>query len=311
MTAPRHRTYEQCGLRLRSTIPLPLREVEAGRAHVEVRRGAPLDTAAVPPGEVLASMDTGDGRRWYTATDDGERIRLRFHGCGEFVLDHALDQVMCRPDPEGSAELLPVLLAGTVTAFLLLLRGRTVLHASAVAGDAGALAFVGQSGRGKTTMAALLCAAGAKLVADDLLVVDEGPPVRCLGGSVELRLREAARPLAEAFPASAGRRETEDARLGLRAAAIETRALPLAAIVIPSPSRTATRVDIERVGPADAVFWLLSFPRVTGMTRADLVQRQFEALTQIATEVPVYRAEIPWGPPFAPAIADELRRLAA
>ena len=75
-----------------------------------------------------------------------------------------------------------------------------MLHASAVAVDGIGLAFVGQSGRGKSTVAALMCVDGAELVTDDVLTVDPGPPVRCQGGASELRLRAAAAHLADAHP---------------------------------------------------------------------------------------------------------------
>lgn len=50
------------------------------------------------------------------------------------------------------------------------LNGRPALHASAVANDQGAVAFVGPSGRGKSTLAALLSSGGRfRLMADDYL----------------------------------------------------------------------------------------------------------------------------------------------
>ena len=50
------------------------------------------------------------------------------------------------------------------------LNGRPALHASAVANEQGAVAFVGPSGRGKSTLAALLSSRGRfRLMADDYL----------------------------------------------------------------------------------------------------------------------------------------------
>jgi hypothetical protein len=51
------------------------------------------------------------------------------------------------------------------------LRGRELFHASAVAIDGGALAFVGLSGAGKSSIAAHLVARGAALVTDDVLAL--------------------------------------------------------------------------------------------------------------------------------------------
>lgn len=307
-TASATRTYWQCGWRMRSEIPLSLPPLPAGGpCDVDVRWGAPGDSTAAPPGQVIAAQEH-DGKRWYTATDDGPRYRLRFHACGEVLITRDLRHVTVHPDPGGRDELLPVLVAGTVSAFLLMLAGGCVLHASAVDVDGAAVAFVGQSGRGKSTMAALLCAAGHRLVTDDVLLVEPGPPATCAGGSMEVRLRPGSYELAATFPdPAASTRRTADQRLALGPPAVDARRYPLGAIVVPAPSRTAADVAISRLSPADAVVTLLSFPRIFGWQRHDVVVAQFEATSALAAAVPVYQARIPWGPPFradvAPAIA--------
>ncbi len=191
---------------------------------------------------------------------------------------------------------------------MLTLRGETVLHASAVALDG--LAFVGQSGRGKSTVAALLCLDGAELVTDDVLAMDTGPPVTCTGGAPELILRDGAAVLAESQP-DARTRVTADDRLALALRVAPLEPVPLAAIVIPAPSHTATDVEIRRLPPSTAVFWLLAFPRVHGWCRPDVISRDFAVISQIADTIPVYDVTIPWGPPFDPGVARSLAALAA
>ena len=53
------------------------------------------------------------------------------------------------------------------------LRGTHVLHASAVALAGRAVAFMGRSGVGKTTLAGRIVAHGARLMTDDVLAVDD------------------------------------------------------------------------------------------------------------------------------------------
>lgn len=52
------------------------------------------------------------------------------------------------------------------------LQGLELFHASAVAVDGGVVAFVAESGTGKTSVAAHLVAAGARLVTDDVLALE-------------------------------------------------------------------------------------------------------------------------------------------
>ncbi len=300
--------YLQCGVRLRSEVELALPLAEGGEWDVDIRRGPAVhDTASAPSGEVIAEYQQRDGENWYTATRTDSGYRMRFRECGEFEISGDLTDVVMREDPAGRTELLPILLAGTVSALLLNLRGHLVLHASAVEIDGAALAFVGQSGRGKSTMAALMCVDGAELITDDVLSVDPGPPVTCIGGAPELRLREKAASIARADPAAVIR-TTADERLAFapRTASVEHR--PLKAIVIPSPSRDAAQVETELIEPGKALFALLSFPRVHGWRDKQVLAREFAMLSQLVNEVPVVGATIPWGPPFDPDVARSLRK---
>lgn len=64
------------------------------------------------------------------------------------------------------------LLIGQVLPFAAVLRGLEVLHASAVAIDGEAVAFLGHSGAGKTSLAMALCRLGAEFLADDVLSIE-------------------------------------------------------------------------------------------------------------------------------------------
>lgn len=308
MTRATPAVYFQCGMRMRSEVevalPISCEEVW----DVDVRWGPDIsDSTSPPPGEVIAVYETEEDA-WYTGTAAESGYHLRFSGCGEFLISSDLSEVQVRRDPSGRTEILPILLAGTVSAFLLTLRGATVLHASAVSIDGAALAFVGQSGRGKSTLAALLCLDGAEMVTDDVLTVDVGPTVTCLGGASELRLRAAAAPLAQERT-GAVTRPTADERLALSAPRAPCAPLPLGGIVVPSPSRTTLAVEVRPLAPSTALFWLLAFPRIHGWRAPEVLQRDFAALSRLVDRVPVFDVTVPWGPPFDPATAAELRRL--
>lgn len=301
--------YVQCGLRIRSEVETALSTHTNGEYDVDVRWGPDiLNSAELPPGEVIASYGEGEGA-WYTVTETDESFLVRFRNCGEFVISPALDSIKVRRDPDGRHELLPILLAGTVSAILLTLRGETVLHASAVALDGRSMAFVGQSGRGKSTVAALMCVDGARLVTDDVLVVDPGPPARCLGGAPELRLREKAAGIADMGGPNGESRATADDRIAFAPELAPTQAIPLGAVVIPGPSRTADRVETAQMSPSDALFAVLRFPRIHHWRRSDIISREFSTLSSLVNTVPFYQATIPWGPPFSVDIAPALASL--
>ena len=308
VTASEPGVYFQCGLRLRSEVELDLPVVAGDGCDVDIRWGPDIDDSSeLPPGDVIASYED-DATTWYTATSTGSGYHLRFSNVGEFVISEDLSEMTVRRDRSGRDELLPILLAGTASAFLLALRGETVLHASAVAIEGSALAFVGQSGRGKSTLAALLCVDGAELVTDDVLAVDPGPPVSCVGGAHEVRLRSAAAVIAETRP-DRPTRLTADERLAFTPVPAPLQSLPLSAIIIPSPSRTTTEIAVKVVPPADALFVLLSFPRVHGWRQPDVLRRDFTTLSQLVNLVPVLSVTVPWGPPFDPDVTRSLAAL--
>lgn len=299
----------QCGLRIRSEFPLDLPRGDADEWDVDVSWGGDIDDSKdPPPGELVARFAEGPGS-WYTATWTGVDYIFRFRECGEFVISGDLRRVRVRRDLAGNHTLLPVLVAGTLAAFILTLRGDTVLHASAVAVDGSGLAFAGFSGRGKSTMAALLCAGGAELVADDLLVIEPGTPPKCRGGAGELRLRPSAAGIPAGLDGSPIR-ITADDRSAVSPARFGGGSIQLSAIVLPSPSQEIDKLVVRRLAPPTALVGLLTAPRVHGWQRSEILSREFTVLGEVANSIPVYDVQVPWGPPFDSAIAPALVDLA-
>ncbi len=303
--------YEQCGLSLRSELPLDLPTVASGAWDVDVVWGRDAaNTCQDPPGRLIAERLSPDGAGWwYRATEAADGYTLRFAGTGDVVVSRDLTRVEVRADPATDRSILEVLVAGTVCSFVLTLRGRTVLHASAVDVDGAAVAFAAPSGWGKSTVATVSCLRGAAIVADDVLSIDPGPPPTCQGGTSVLRLRAGAAGLAT-VRADARSWRTPDDRLALSLGDPVMGPVPLAAIVTPGPSRIATRLDARRLQPAQALVHLLGLSRVEGWCREDVVRRDFDRLSALVNRVPVYLAIVPWGPPFPDAVVGELLDLA-
>jgi hypothetical protein len=259
-----------------------------------------------PSDDVVAELIVDD-YPWYTFCRVGDGYVCRMTGIADFVIDADLKHVVCHPLAGGRTNVIPIVMAGTVLAFLLTMGGRCVLHGSAVEMDGQALAFVGVSGQGKSTMAAIFCADGASLVTDDVLHLDLGDgAVHCHRSGPEIRLREKAVSLAERFGDSATVRLTEDERHALAPTASPLDRIPLAGIVIPRPDRHHPSVQARRLGDAEASLWLGRYQRIEGWQDRDHLRRHFGDVGRIVASVPVFEVSVPWGPPFATDLAHQL-----
>lgn len=301
--------YRIHGLLVQSEIPLEAPTVDdGGEPDYRVVAGEPRECeSAPPPGRLLAELQLGELGYWACEDEnDPDRWTVRHAGLCETELDRDRKLIVVHPCPAADPGLIPVLVAGSALAHVLAAEGRLGLHASAVEHDGRAVAIAGPSGTGKSTLAAVLCAAGAGLVSDDVLRVDVTPQgAICFPGTRSLRLRPQAASLAADIGA-ADARETADGRTAVFPHCAGDGPLDLAAIVVPEPSREATRLDVTRLGAKDALVELLRHPRLAGWQTPDPIGRLFELTADVADGVPVFRATVPWGPPFAAGLGRQL-----
>ncbi|OLF15715.1 hypothetical protein [Actinophytocola xanthii] len=300
-------TYRAYGLLVASDIALPLPPCAGGEPDVLLRRGADRPVPEERPGsERLAEVTRPDGSIFYTLGRSASGTVLRYPGLCDFAGDPTLSTVSVHLAPGADEGLLSVMISGTLLAVHLMLRHAHVLHASAVHRDGRALAFVGSSGMGKSTVSAALCGVGCDLVSDDLLRVDRvGETLLVHPGGTESRLRPSARPLATAAPADTVR-ETADGRLAVSPRTWTGDPLPLAACVVPRPDRAAQRVAVRRLRPSIALLSLSRYPRVLGWSDPASAAAAFQSLADLVERVPVFEATIPWGLPFADGVLADL-----
>src|SRR5262249_5353772 len=94
-----------------------------------------------------------------------------WRGLGEFIVSADGSRIACAPSRRASSESVQVYLLGQALSFALAKSGVEPLHGSAIEHEGEAIAFVGGSGYGKSTLAASFIAAGCTLLTDDLLVL--------------------------------------------------------------------------------------------------------------------------------------------
>jgi hypothetical protein len=99
-----------------------------------------------------------------------KEVCLFWRDIGAFLIRGG-EEIVVSPAPNVSQQVLRLFLLGRVLGTLLHQRGLFVLHASAVAANGSAIAFMGGKGWGKSTLAGAMYGAGHSIVADDVVPI--------------------------------------------------------------------------------------------------------------------------------------------
>jgi hypothetical protein len=158
--------YSVFGLQLTSEIELPELPAGTGPAEVTIRRGPTPDPLADP---VVDSV-------LYQAAPG--RLRLDVPNVATFLASDGTDVVVAAA-PEVAPNEVRLFLYGSVLGAILQQRRILTIHASAITDGTRAILFAGQSGRGKSTLAATFLDHGWRLLSDDVVAIradsDHGP----------------------------------------------------------------------------------------------------------------------------------------
>lgn len=307
------------GWAIRSEVPLY--RIPAGqpgeRGILHIRRVPDLRAAPPDDGLVFTLDEAPRCRLW--RTDDG--MYLDSEVSTAWSLDPARCSVACAGLPTPFHE---HHLWGVVVPLLLSERGDLALHASAVAAGGRCVAFVGHSGRGKSTTAgAALCDPAVSLVSEEALVVSAGPgaPGVAWPGPIGLRLLPDA---AAALGPSIGPAIAEtDAGFGGIDDATDTIGTPhkpglparsrlageparLDAICLLGPPADGAGPFVERLRPVAAIPLLLPHT----VASPDRLPSTVRRLADVLATTPVYRVRFPVGVDALPRhVAGLLTRL--
>lgn len=279
--------------------------------------GIPAETAAPGPGrpfalrltpraDILAHRPSDGCERLSDMRDPAGRslIRVDRHPkAGTFMMLRGQGAFRIAADAR-SADLAPIpraawrwqrVLIGQVLPFAALLNGLEVLHASAVEIGGSAVAIVGGSHAGKSTLAAHWVAGGATLVADDVVALEPttaGPPTVHPGPPL-LSVREGTRKLMgnDAIDRLGRTIGADDAGARIAVDNHRTDPLPLGGLVLVRRDDGRRRLDVRLQDAPD--------PRLILGSTFNLVVRAPERLTthldlaaRIFATVPVVVADV-------------------
>ena len=210
--------------------------------------------------------------------------------------------------------LVEIRLLGPVLSYWLERQGIPTLHASAVAVDKRAIAFLSSHGGGKTGLAAAMMCAGFPLLTDDVLPIEESggrflgrpgyPQMRMWADEAEYFLgRFEDLPLVH--PAVT-KRKVAIGSGGF--GAFHDAALPLTCIYL--PERVAKGpIEIQEISPRDALIELVRHSFSPHLVEAvGLQPARLDLFARLVMQVPVRRLRYPSGFERLPEVVEKLLR---
>ena len=283
-------TYFAYGFNIRSPIPLPELLPAGG--------GDP--GASISVGEVSYAPARPAPMSCFPV--DYETIFFSPEGVGKFLVRGGRE-ITVEPHPGVEERVLRLFLLGPALGILLHQRGSLVLHASSVSVRGTAVAFLGNKGWGKSTMAAALHARGHTLVADDIVSIrhegDSQPTVS--PGFPQLKLwPDAAAQLGERVESLPLLHPLFDKRARRVADGFSPLPLPLSRIFVLAEGE---ETSVEPLGPQDALLELVrhTYGAQRLIPKGDA--SHFRACARLVSKVPVSRLKRPRSLPRVAEVA--------
>lgn len=288
--APKFRRYGAYGLSIHSELPLPLPELpgqmQPALLDIEIRASAHSLASAIPETirvqrSLLSPFD-------FAHFPDGSSY-VRWDDVGDILISNDGRRIVCHPFAQTASESFNVYLLGQALSFALVKNGFEPLHATAVVIGDQAVAFLGDCGLGKSTLAGAFLQAGYPLLTDDLLLLQStGSQVLAYPGPPRIKLfADTARMLLGASTGGVHMNpNTRKLIIPLKQTQVGAHAVPLSAVyVLSTPGEVAGGVRIASLTKREAfvVFLAAAFNYV--IDDPDRLRRQFEAARELSNAI--------------------------
>lgn len=226
---------------------------------------------------------------------DSANYVVRFPELADFEIAVDRGTITCTPEVAIPDEVVANLYLNQIVPLVIGFEGGLVLHASAVSIGNCAIAFMGHSGRGKSTLAASFASAGYPFLTDDGLIVDQRAQqyMICPRAPV-LRLRsDSASVLLERGMNVRSRDEFKEAiSAGTRFPHSEN-SCPLAAIFALAEPQNTGDVEIAPLSRQAVVAELLSHSFILDVEDRTRVKNLFDRLIDLSASVECFSIDYP------------------
>lgn len=276
---------------------------------------SPLPGALEQAQPVYASpYRTKDGESQLYLYLSGDCAVMRFPGVADFYLWS--DHIVCHLPNPSYAYMVEIRLLGPVLSFWLEQHGIAALHASAVAINERAVAFLSSNKGGKSSLAAMLVKAGYPLLTDDILPVERCESI-FLGrpGYPTMRMwpDEAQYFLGYYEKLELVHPELDKRRVPLGPGGLGnfcSTAQPLACLYLPeryNPQGQKASIEITPISPRNATVELVRHSFSARVVEAaGWASRRLEFFAHMARQVPMRRLVYPSGFERLPVVQDAI-----
>lgn len=290
--------YVLYGLRLRSRIKLTLEEAaESGSHDIEL---LPADPQWAE--EKLSAVELDDSDWIHLCELPGAWSFARYDEMFEFLISPSGDRIHYRFLANVPVESFEAYALGRMFSFALVKKGYEPLHAATVVVRQQAVAFLGASTFGKSSLASCFVASGYPLLTDDVLRLEEQKDGRYIAFPGPPQLKLAPR-MARLYLGDKADRVPINLRSGhpkrvypLTTAQRCGNPVPVAAIYVVTSPRKVYRKQRITIGPlsgVDALVKLLSFTHNHQLTGSERLVRQFNAAQRLIEKVPIRSLSYP------------------
>jgi hypothetical protein len=231
---------------------------------------------------------------------------LRIHGIARYLVREGRDVAVC---PAADAEMRDVrgYLLGIIFNVLCHQRGLLPLHASVVRNGEGAVAFLGRSGQGKSSLAAHLAQRGFVVLADDICLIDpEQAEMQVIPTAPWLKLWRNSLETLGRDSDGLERVFTEDDKYRLPLLP-QTENAPIQALFFLEDFPDGVR--IEKVGAVEAVPLLMELTHQAYLLQAiGLRAESFVRCSRVASQAAAFRLQRPWDAGQVEQVVDVVER---
>ena len=231
-----------------------------------------------------------DGKIWTLFFRNGRDYLLRFPGLVDFTVSADGRTVSSFAVPGIQQSTVQHIYLNQVLPLAISTQGKLVFHASSVEINKSAIAFMGVSGRGKSTLAASFACSGSRFLTDDALLLEKSNGIyRVQPSHPSIRLWDDSRQalMSDAGMLAAPVEYTNKARIVFNdeiSFCDESRSLRHVYFL---GDGCKSKVQISPLKPCEALMGLVNHSFLLDIEARDIVATHFDEMTQLV-ESPIY-----------------------